>query len=867
MPCPPEQHAEQLLVGNHDVLRATTERLRLALSAGRLGDWSWAAATDVVSLGNGAAQIFGVDDANELTLRALRALLHREDRRRVRIAVETALAKHHDCTVEFRLQRDGAESRWVLAHGLGTYSDTGAVQGMTGVIQDITERRNTEDALQRNQARLQMAVEAGQMGDWEWNVATGKVHWSAALESVHGMSEGSFGGGFDDFQRDIHPDDRARVLATIKSCVDTTSQYRVEYRIIKPDGTMAWIEARGKWTIDVRGRPTRMTGICMDVTQRKQAEEALRDETETLELLNRTGTLLASRLELHAIAQVMTDAAAAHTGAQLSAFVFTDAADQDATYFTGIGARQDKLEDFGQFVANELFASTLNTASTECHDDVSKTLANGVQPRHSTTDNAPSPPNIRSYLAAPVISRTGEVIAGIFLGHGNPGMFCARSQRAVAGMVAQAAIAIDNARLYEVARKAAAERQHLLDSERAARSEAERMCALKDDFLATLSHELRTPLSAILGWSRILRNRSAGDAETQRGLETIERNARVQTRLIEDLLDMSRISSGKVRMDVEAVAPAHFIKAAIETLRPVAHAKHIRLAVVLDPSAGPILGDPGRLQQVVWNLLSNSIKFTPKEGSIQVILKQVESQIEISITDSGVGIEADFLPHLFERFRQADASTTRNYGGLGLGLSIVRSLVELHGGTVFATSEGEDRGATFTLRFPLLPAHANAAGDARIGRDSGIDAPHFNTIDLSGLRILVVDDQADARDLVKRLLTDCGADVLTAGDATEALRIIREERPTILVSDIGMPDVDGFELLQRIRGVEGGSDAKLRAIALTAFARSEDRARALRAGFSAHVSKPVEPAHLIATIAMVAGRTAIAETAVEILSG
>ena len=401
--------------------------------------------------------------------------------------------------------------------------------------------------------------------------------------------------------------------------------------------------------------------------------------------------------------------------------------------------------------------------------------------------------------------------------------------------------------------RAAEERKMLLESERAARTAAERMSDVKDEFLATLSHELRTPLNAILGWTQLLRSAPEG-ADYLKGLETIERNARVQTQLIDDLLDMSRITSGKVRLDIQPLHPITFIEAALETVRPAADAKGIRMEALLDPAAGPISGDPGRLQQVIWNLLSNAIKFTPKDGKVQLVLERVNSHVEISVADTGPGIKTEFLPHLFERFRQGDASTTRNVGGLGLGLSIVKNLVELHGGTVSARSAGEGLGTTMTVHLPLTAVHRTTAVGDRVHPAWAGNATRIVATELNGLKVLVVDDQTDARDLIKRVLEDCAAQVTTAASADEALVLVETERPDVLISDIGMPDVDGFELLRRVRALGAGRGGRVPAIALTAFARSEDRTRALRAGFLVHVSKPVDLSELIATVASVAGR-------------
>ena len=399
-------------------------------------------------------------------------------------------------------------------------------------------------------------------------------------------------------------------------------------------------------------------------------------------------------------------------------------------------------------------------------------------------------------------------------------------------------------------------REAVLSGERAARAEAERVSRMKDEFLATLSHELRTPLNAILGWAQILRAAEPTAPDLGQGLETIERNARLQAQLIEDLLDMSRIISGKVRLDVQRVDLSAVIDSAVETVRPAAEAKGVRLGKLLDPHAGPVRGDPGRLQQVVWNLLSNAIKFTPRGGRVEVALERVNSLVEITVSDTGVGISSDFLPYVFERFRQADASSTRHHGGLGLGLSIVKHLAELHGGTVDAKSAGEGKGASFIVNLPLSPARLDEAGRHHptvAGAASAI-AGRRDGPSLEGLKVLVVDDEPDARLLVARILSDGRAQVVATASAEEALSALERERPHVLVSDIGMPDIDGYELLRRVRALGGGNGGAVPAVALTAFARPEDRLRALHAGYQMHVAKPVEPAELVAVVASLAGR-------------
>ncbi len=399
-----------------------------------------------------------------------------------------------------------------------------------------------------------------------------------------------------------------------------------------------------------------------------------------------------------------------------------------------------------------------------------------------------------------------------------------------------------------------AERNSLLESERAARSQAERLSATKDDFLALLSHELRTPLHAILGWTQILRRTSTA-ADLANGLEVIERNVRAQNQLVDDLLDITRITAGQMRLDVQPVMPYGLVQAAVDSVRPAADARGVRVEAVLDPAAGPVSGDAYRLQQVVWNLVSNAIKFTPKGGRAQVVLQRVDSQVEIKVADSGIGIRADFLPHVFERFRQADASRTRSHGGLGLGLAIVKHIIELHGGTAAVSSAGEGKGATFTVRLPVSVIRHNPLRHDAHPRASQAASVPVASADLSNLVVLVVDDDLDSLDFIRRILGDEGATVVTASSASEALAVIDRQRPDVLISDIGMPQTDGYELMRKVRGLQQKLGVRFPGVALTAFARTEDRTRALLAGFVAHVAKPVESAELIATIAAITGRT------------
>ncbi|MFL6333549.1 MAG: ATP-binding protein [Pyrinomonadaceae bacterium] len=410
-------------------------------------------------------------------------------------------------------------------------------------------------------------------------------------------------------------------------------------------------------------------------------------------------------------------------------------------------------------------------------------------------------------------------------------------------------------RQYEVRAHLAAEqlaqeeRARLLEEAVAARAEAEAVNRAKDVFLATLSHELRTPLTAILGWARLLRGAGMDAGAARHGLDVIERNAEAQHQLIRDLLDVSRIISGKLQLKTRQIELTPIIEAALDSVRQAADAKTIRLGAEYDDETDFVTGDPDRLQQVIWNLLSNAIKFTPKGGAVGVRVERYGSDVRVRVSDTGQGISPEFLPHVFERFRQQDGSTTREHGGLGLGLAIVRHLVEQHGGHVSAESAGEQRGSTFTINLPIAAVKAPAGG-----RVSG-DLPSIQTLPgespatLGGLRILVVDDQPDARELLAIVLGRAGARVSTAASAAEALELLQLEEVDVLVSDIGMPAADGYALIGRVRDLSAERARRTPSVALTAYASEDDRRRALAAGFDAHVPKPVEPSELVSVIA------------------
>jgi PAS domain S-box-containing protein len=386
-------------------------------------------------------------------------------------------------------------------------------------------------------------------------------------------------------------------------------------------------------------------------------------------------------------------------------------------------------------------------------------------------------------------------------------------------------------------------RESMLESERAARIEAERAARLKDEFLATLSHELRTPLTAILGWTELIKIDPGNEETAAKGAAVIERSARIQAELIEDLLDMSRILSGKMRLEFESVILSNVVTAALDSVHTTAETKGIDILTRFDPDERPVYGDPARLQQIVWNLLSNALKFTPPGGRIHVSIDKLDGEVQLAVQDSGKGIQPSFLPHIFERFRQEDASSTRHHGGLGIGLALVKQFVELHGGSIAVASEGEGKGARFTVTLPLEDLASRP-------RSSHGSVHRGRLLDLEGITVLVVDDEPDAREFFERILIECHADVATASNVDEAIQLVHKRQPDAILSDIGMPGRDGYQFIEELRR-EGN---QIPAAAITAFVRPEDRAKSISAGFQYHLSKPVEPTELLATVASLVGK-------------
>ena len=614
----------------------------------------------------------------------------------------------------------------------------------------------------------------------------------------------------------LHPDDRQPTHEAIRQTLQGKVDYDVEFRVIWPNGSVRWIAAKGRCLYDYTGKAVRMMGTTQDITERKHTEEALRQSEERYRMLSESIPEMVWTTNAQGITDYTNQRWYEYSGLTL-----------EETVGTGWHKvlHPDDLE-----ATIQRWQESLQTGIPFENEQRFKRASDGTYRWHL----------VRAY---PLTDNQGNIIKWF-------------------GTCTD----IHDQKQIEQ------QRAHLLELEQAARAEAEAANRVKDQFLVILSHELRSPLNPILGWTKLLRSRKLDPTATDRALDTIERNAKLQIQLIDDLLDVSRILRGKLSLNLAVVNLTTVIDAALETVQLAAQTKKIQLEYIPSPTF-PILvqGDSNRLQQVVGNLLSNAVKFTPSGGRVEVRLEvvnngeKVESNsphhpttpppyhknhyAQITVTDTGMGISSEFLPHVFEYFRQADSSTTRKFGGLGLGLAIVRHLVELHGGVVTADSSGEGQGATFTVRLPLLEQQGEGGE-----KDTEQQGDKFTSSYLAGLRILVVDDNPDTRNFLDYCLKEYGATVTVADSANQALTTLTQSQHDLLISDIGMPEVDGYSLIEQIRTLPPEQGGKIPAIALTAYAGDSDRSRLLAAGFQAHIAKPVDTDQLLLAIAYLCGK-------------
>ncbi|MES1182952.1 MAG: ATP-binding protein [Myxococcales bacterium] len=637
----------------------------------------------------------------------------------------------------------------------------------------------------------------------------------------------------------VHAEDMPRAVVAWTTALSTGEPYEVEYRFRRAsDGSYRWFLARGACVRDAEGRIVRWVGSCTDIDDHKRSEETHR-------FLAEAGALLASSLDHRQTLPALARLAVPHMADWCSIRLLD--ANGDLERLAVAHADPQRLEVVReiehQYPDNENDAARriVDTGAPEyVHELTDEMLAASARDAHHL--ELIRLLGLRSWMAVP-IAVDRRTIGVISLASSESGrLFDQRDVDIAAEVGRRVGASIDNARLFEMTQQ---ERRRAEEASRA-----------KDELLGVTSHELRTPLNAILGWVRMLRSGHLSDDKQARALETIERNVRIQVQLVEDLLDFNRVTTGKLRLALAPLEPAGVVEAAVDVSRPAAEAKNVRLKVLIDRDAGVLNGDADRLQQVVWNLLSNAVKFTPKDGRVYVRMQREHSHIEIVVADTGAGIAPAFLPHVFQPFRQQDASATRSHGGLGLGLAIVKHLVELHGGSIEARSDGLGKGATFVVRLPVSPLRSTSlpAPAPPVSRRGNTHAVLQCPPELEGLRVLVCEDEPDARELLESILTGCKAKVTLAASAAEALDRFSEAIPDVLISDIGMPEASGYELIRRIRALPTDKGGRVPAVALTAYASMADRTRALMEGFQNHVAKPSDPQELVAAVAALAGR-------------
>ncbi|MBD2296284.1 response regulator [Anabaena sphaerica FACHB-251] len=747
----------------------------------------------------------------------------------------TAFDARQPFQMEYRLRRFDGAYHWIVDTGVPRFTLEGDFLGYIGSCIDIEDRKQTELEIQKFVSLADNSTEFISMCDLNFvpfyiNEAGRQI---VGLDDVRQYRD-------TPVREFFFPEDQDFIVNEFFPRVLRQGRAEVEIRFRNFQiGTAVWMIYNVFFIRDENDQPIGLATVSRNITERKQAElerelVLVRERHYIKQLQGLTTAALAinnSALSVEQVLQVITDQAASIIDAHQSVTSMTINQNwgQAITAFH-LSDKYAQWRDYNQkpegsgiyaFVCQLNHPMRMTQAELEAH------------PRwRGFGKEAENHPPMRGWLAAPLLGREGQNMGLIQLSDKYEGDFTEADEAILVQLAQMASVAMENARLY------AAEQQARSAAE-ASREEAQAANRIKDEFLAVLSHELRSPLNPILGWSQLLQNTKLDEARTKQALATIERNAKLQSELIEDLLDVSRILQGKLSLTVSPINLALTIKAAIETVRLAAEAKSIQIEVSLDSRTGKVLGDSTRLQQVVWNLLSNAVKFTPAGGRVEVRLEQVDNQAQITITDTGKGISPDFLPYVFDYFRQADSATTRKFGGLGLGLAIVRHLVELHGGTVQAESKGEGLGATFILRLPVMPTQPMVNQDPQSLAQS---------LDLNSVQVLVVDDDTDTRDFIEFLLQRSGAKVITAASALEALTALMRSQPDVLLSDIGMPEMDGYMLMRQVRALPPEQGGQIPAIALTAYAGELNQQQALEAGFQQHIAKPIEPEKLIQAI-------------------
>jgi PAS domain S-box-containing protein len=778
------------LKGAEAALRAATERWELAVNATQDGIWDWNLSTGELYWSPRCKQMLGyADDELSPVVDTVRELLHPDDRDRAWAETVRHLEGHTPgFKCEYRLRHKDGAYCWVLARGVAMRDEQGRPVRVIGSHTDITDRKRAEQALAEAEERLRLGLRAGKTGTWDWDITANRVVWSDQLYEFHGLKPGQFNGTVAEFGRLVHPDDAERVQAALQRALQGGRDYELEFRTVRPDGQVRWLATSGEVYFDGAGNPVRMLGATNDVTHRKVTEEALARSTERLELAQR----------------------AAHIGVfdwdvQTGRVVWTE--EEERLFGLEPGTFEGNIDGWGRRVVPE--------DAQRMHREMADAMGRGQREMDFTfrivrTDGATR--RIRGN-ARFVYDETGKPLR----------------------MVGVNVDVTEQERLE-------AERGQLLEAERRARGDAEAASQAKDRFLAVLSHELRTPLTPVLATVEALAGDPALPPQFAEDVAVIRRNVELEARLIDDIIDMTRIARGKVQLHHEAVDAHASIRHALEICQAEVEAKGLELGLVLRAKRHHVWADPTRLRQVLWNVINNAVKFTPPEGRVTVRTSDGgDGRLMIEVSDSGIGITPDVLPRLFNAFEQGERAITRRFGGLGLGLTITRALVEMHGGTIEAASEGRGCGATFSLGFATVP-EASPAGPEAAGRGAGPGR--------QGLRVLLVEDNEDTLNVMARALRGFGYSVETATGVKAALALAERERFDLLVSDIGLPDGSGWEIMREL-----GRKQSLRGIALSGYGLDEDVRKSHEAGFAQHLTKPVS----FQTLREVLGKVARAE--------
>jgi PAS domain S-box-containing protein len=661
----------------------------------------------------------------------------------------------------------------------------------------IWESRGVERALRERDERLRMSLEAGGLGTWEWTLPTGRIAWSPSLESIHGLPPGTFGGTFDAFEAAVHADDRERLRASIRAALER-GEVTMEYRAVRPDGGVRWLEARGVAFYDAAGRPDRLVGVCADVTEDKRADVRVT-------FLGEIARSITSSLDLDTVLRRVVEGAQALTGSDSSAIMLRDAESGAMVPRHRVGSWWRDWDTLRVTPGRGLGGLAMVTGRPVRTDDYR------VDPRVPSeflalTEDA----GTTALMVVPVL--VGAEAAGLlYISNRTPRSFTDEDETICVRLAEQAAVAIQNARLFG--------RQEL------ARAEAEAANRTKDEFLAMLGHELRNPLGAISSAAHVLSRTAAGNSATTRASEIIGRQVQHLARIVDDLLDVSRVVAGKIALRLQSVDLGEIARRVATLYGGPAGTRHV---ITVHTSPAWVSADATRLEQVLTNLLANAVKYTPAGGEITVTAHRDGDHAVLSVRDTGVGIRPELLPRVFDLFVQADRSLERSAGGLGIGLTLVRQLVQLHGGTVEAESAGPGRGSTFTVRLPILEARPESDAAAR----PAVAGP--------AQRVLVVEDNEDAREMLRNLLHLLGHEVHEACDGASGIEEARRLRPDAALIDIGLPGIDGYEVARRIRA----EVPRVRLVAVTGYGQPEDRERAFAAGFDVHLVKPVDPEQL-----------------------